>query len=272
MYRLIACDLDETLLDDERRISPENLDAIRKARSRGVKFVPATGRGYVTVQSTLKDLGVWNAEEEYVISLNGGAITENRGNRLLETHGISYDLAHQLFEAGLNYPVCIHVYTLEHVYIYQMNLEEAAYIKGRMEGIIELTDEDISFLRKEPLMKVLFQSPDALLLRRIEEELKPITDQEVAVSFSSGRYIEFNRLGVTKGGGLLHLAELLGIKQEETIAIGDNFNDLPMILDAGLGVCVANGVPEVKEQSDYICMNSNNQHAISEVIHKFILN
>lgn len=74
MYKIIACDLDETLLSDDRTISKDNVEAIEKAKELGVKFVPATGRGFNTVGGTLKDLGLYDLENEYVISYNGGAL------------------------------------------------------------------------------------------------------------------------------------------------------------------------------------------------------
>jgi HAD superfamily hydrolase (TIGR01484 family) len=78
MYKIIACDLDETLLGTDRKISEKNKEAILKAKELGVRFVPATGRGYRTVEGNLKELGLYDLENEYVISFNGGAITENR--------------------------------------------------------------------------------------------------------------------------------------------------------------------------------------------------
>ena len=80
MYKLITCDLDETLLNDEHNISKENLQAIKAASKLGVKFVPTTGRGYNSVRNTLEKLGLADQEQEYVISYNGGAITENKEN------------------------------------------------------------------------------------------------------------------------------------------------------------------------------------------------
>ena len=83
MYKIIACDLDETLLGSDRTIPERNIRAIRKARDMGLRFVPATGRGYHSVAPTLKDLDLFQKEKEYVISYNGGAITENKDWRLL---------------------------------------------------------------------------------------------------------------------------------------------------------------------------------------------
>ena len=100
MYRIIACDLDETLLSSDHSVCKRNLEAIEKARKAGVKFVPATGRGYHSVDPTLRQLGLMGEKGEYVISFNGGAITENFQNRLLHFEGISFDLARTLYEIG----------------------------------------------------------------------------------------------------------------------------------------------------------------------------
>ena len=87
----------------------------------------------------------------------------------------------------------------------------------------------------------------------------------------SGRYLEFNARGVNKGAGLLRLAAALGVDPSETIAIGDNWNDWPMIRDAALGVAVANAVEDMKPQCDYVCTASCNENAVAEVIGKFVL-
>ena len=270
MYKMIACDLDETLLSDSRMISRENIEAIRLAKQNGVKFVPATGRGYRTVQGTLKTLGLYDEEGEYVISFNGGAITENKNNRLLEFTGISYELTEKLFRFGLKYDVCIHIYTSDDVYLYHLNEEESRYLKGRMDGCIEMANADIAFLKEAPLVKVLYQNLDLGLLNRIKDDITCITDGNVSVSFSANRYIEFNQIGVDKGEGLIKLANHLGIAREETIAIGDNLNDASMIQAAGLGVCVKNAVEEMKPTAGYVCKSTNNENAIAEVIEKFI--
>lgn len=97
MYKLVACDLDETLLNSDNQVSEKNIEAIKRADALGVKFVLATGRGYATVQGTLEEIGLHNLENEYVISFNGGAVTENKGNRLLHFQGISFDFASELY-------------------------------------------------------------------------------------------------------------------------------------------------------------------------------
>ncbi len=270
MYKLIACDLDETLLSLDNTVSQKNVAAIQKADEQGVKFVLATGRGYQTVQGTLQEIGLYDKADEYVISFNGGAVTENKGNRLLHFEGISFEFASELYKRGLNYDVCIHVYTQEEVYVYNLVEEEREHLKTKME-VIEIDRQDIDFLKDEDIVKVLYMNTDRAYLEAIADDLKDIT-QDSDVSYSSNRYLEFNQKGVNKGAGIRFLADHLGIDIEETIAIGDNFNDLPMLETAGLAVGVQNMVPDLKEKMDYIAKATHEEDAIHEVIEKFILN
>lgn len=269
MYKIIACDLDETLLGDDRSISKENKEAIKKAKQLGVKFVPATGRGFNTVDSTLKELGLYNLENEYVISYNGGAITENKNNKVLHFKGITFEKAEELYKRGLNYDVCIHVYTKDMVYAYHYIQEEIDYLAGRME-VTEIFGDNIDFLKGQDIVKVLYMNTDYNYLNKIEEDLKDITS-ELDVSYSSNRYIEFNHKGVNKGQGLVKLAEMLHVDLKDTIAIGDNFNDLSMIKIAGLGVGVQNTIEDMKKECDVITKATNNESAIAEVIDQYIL-
>lgn len=269
MYKIIACDLDETLIRSDRTVSKEDIEAIKKAKALGLKFVLATGRGFNSVEGTLKDLGLYDLADEYVISYNGGAITENKDSKLLHFEGISFELASELYERGLDYDVCIHVYTKDQVYVYNYTQEEIDYLAGRME-VTEIFDKNIDFLKGQEIVKCLYMNTDFAYLNQIEEDLKDITG-EVDVSYSANRYIEFNQQGVTKGAGLKKLADLLGVDMKDTITIGDNINDLSMIKAAGLGVGVRNAVESMKKDCDYITKATCDENAVAEVIHTFVL-
>ncbi len=269
MYRIVACDLDETLLRLDRTIGAEDIRAVKEAVSRGVRFVPATGRGYNSVQGTLKELGLYGRPGQYVLSYNGGAITENAGNRLLHFEGLSFETADELYRRGLSYDVCIHVYTLDMVYIFNLTQDEIDYQANRME--ITVVDwQDLSLLKGQPIAKVLYTNTDRAYLNRIAEELADITG-DLDVSYSSNRYLEFNPRGVNKGTGLMRLADLCGVDLSETVAIGDNFNDLPMIRAAGLGVGVANTVPEMKDLCGIITKATCDECAVAEVLNQYVL-
>ncbi|HAW13314.1 MAG: Cof-type HAD-IIB family hydrolase [Bulleidia sp.] len=271
MYKIIACDLDETLISRDRSISKENIEAIQRAKQAGVRFVPATGRGYNSVRNELKTLGLYDLENEYVISYNGGAITENKDERVLHFQGITFKEAQDLYIRGLSYDhICIHIYTPDQVWVRNFYPEEVEYLACR-QPCTEIFGDDIEFLKEKEIVKAIYMNTDYDYLRKIQSQITDLT-MDLDVSFSSNRYMEFNRKGVSKGKGLHKLADLLGVDIRDTIAIGDNYNDLSMIKEAGLGVGVANTVEAMKKECDYITKADCDHSAIAEVINRFIFN
>ena len=272
-YKLIACDLDETLLNDEHLVGAKNVAAIKRAREEyGVKFVPATGRGFMQIQPELKELQLYDLEGEYVISFNGGALTENKNNRIIEFKGLEFSKMKEIFEAGLNFDVCIHVYTPDNLYVFNLSESERQRIKNQKLEAVYPEVNSVDFLKDTPISKILYQNVDVPYLMSLEEGLKPITDGHCAVSYSSNRYMEFNALGVDKGQGLIDLANKLGIAIEETIAVGDNYNDMAMLKVAGLSVAANNAVDDVKAACDYTTNANNIEGVVAELIEKFIFN
>ena len=271
MYKIIACDLDEKLISRDRSISKENIEAIQRAKQAGVRFVPATGRGYNSVRNELKTLGLYDLENEYVISYNGGAITENKDERVLHFQGITFKEAQDLYIRGLSYDhICINIYTPDQVWVRNFYPEEVEYLACR-QPCTEIFGDDIEFLKEKEIVKAIYMNTDYDYLRKIQSQITDLT-MDLDVSFSSNRYMEFNRKGVSKGKGLHKLADLLGVDIRDTIAIGDNYNDLSMIKEAGLGVGVANTVEAMKKECDYITKADCDHSAIAEVINRFIFN
>ena len=271
MYKLIASDMDETLLNDEHEICQRNIDLIMKAKEKGVKFVPATGRGFMSIQENLKILGLYDEVGEYVISFNGGALCENKDNRILFFNGLSFEKTKEIFEFGLTCDVCIHVYTQDQVYIYNLNESEAQRIQNQKLDCVIMEENTMDFLKDTPISKILYQKTDIPYLMSLEPKMQDIVAGECAVSYSSNRYMEFNKIGVDKGQGLIKLAELLGIDISETIAVGDNYNDMPMLKVAGLSVAAQNAVEDVQKACDVTTMADNNEGVIAEIIERFIL-
>ena len=99
-----------------------------------------------------------------------------------------------------------------------------------------------------------------------------IRDRCVTVSYSSNQYMEFNALGIDKGKGLIDLANKLGIDIKDTIAIGDNYNDISMLKASGLAVGANNAAEDVKNICDYVTMADNNEGVVAEVIERYIFN
>ena len=269
-YKIIACDMDETLLSSDASICRRNIEAIAKAKAQGVKFVPCTGRGFRSVEGVLKTLNLFDEAGQYVIGFNGASITENKGHRSLFWDPIPFDLADTIYRKSASYGLCMHIYTRDTVYISGVTPDEEDFLRGRM-AYVPTAEKTLDFLRgKEEVCKLIIMHTDYSRLQEIHAEMLPLLD-DITVSFSSNRYIEFMHKGVTKGVALLKLAAMLGVQPEETMAIGDNINDIEMLQAAGLSVGVHNLNPLIRQYCNVVTNATNNDGAVGEAIETFVL-
>lgn len=269
-YKIIACDMDETLLSSDASICRRNIEAIANAKAQGVKFVPCTGRGFRSVEGVLKTLNLFDEAGQYVIGFNGASITENKGHRSLFWDPIPFDLADRIYRKSASYGLCMHIYTRDTVYISGVTPDEEDFLRGRM-AYVPTAEKTLDFLRgKEEVCKLIIMHTDYSRLQEIHAEMKPLLD-DITVSFSSNRYIEFMHKGVTKGVALLKLAAMLGVQPEETMAIVDNINDIEMLQAAGLSVGVHNLNPLIRQYCSVVTNATNNEGAVGEAIETFVL-
>lgn len=265
MYKIIATDLDETLLNDQKHVSKTDIDTISNLTQ--CKLVIATGRGYEAVQANLKEIDQFNKENQYLISFNGGVISENKNNRILYSKLMEFDEVQEVFNLGLKYNVCIHVYTLECCYCYRLFEKEKQLLTQGSFHIQEFNTTDLSFLKDKKIAKVLFCKIDIPYLKKIRKEID--LDDRFSISFSSDRYLEINPKGVNKGLGLLKLCEILNIDIKDTIGVGDNINDIELIQNSGIGIGVKNTIPEVIPYCDEIIDVDNNHNPITYIANKY---
>lgn len=275
MYRLIASDMDETFLDGDHRIPPANISAIRRARDCGVLFVPSSGRAYASIMHSIAGIDPELMEGSYVISFNGGFINRYGDPEPLVSCGLDRDRAAALYADGLARGLCVLLNMPDGVvHILDAPESERRYVSAY--SGIELKDS-ASFPTFESLrletapVKVCYMSDDFDGLKRLGATIADdLAALDVEPTFSSGRYMELMPRGVTKGAGLLKLAEILGISPASTIAVGDSANDLSMIRAAGLGVGVANVTDDVRPHCDVVLSASADEGAIAEVVDRFI--
>ena len=270
MYKLMLSDLDETLLINHH-VPDFNIEAIKKSRYKGLKFIPATGRAYNMIPEILKEIGTYDQAGEYSICFNGGLIVENRNNRILNFKGLSFEQTKIIFEKAKNYDVCVLIFTMDMCYIYNANTEEIERKRAQKAPFTIMDTYNIEHLKNEQIAKIIYQKNDMSYLKMIEQNLNNIIKNKVAISYSSNRYLEFNALGINKGYGLKWLANYLGIDIKETIAIGDNYNDIEMIKTAGLGICVTSANNDIKAVAQYVTKLDYYQGAVKEVVEKFVL-
>ncbi|MDY5277959.1 MAG: Cof-type HAD-IIB family hydrolase [Sharpea porci] len=268
MYKILFSDLDETLLVNHH-VPSFNQEAIQKARQKGVRFVVATGRSYNMIQEILEEIGTYDQVGEYSICFNGGLIVENRNHRILHFQGLEEKLAQELFERGRYLDVCVLVFTLDCCYIYHPDKNEIERKKAQKAPFQVMEEYDFSAVKGQKIAKILFMRRDMDYLRDVKSALEKDFTQ-VSFSFSSNRYIEMNAMGINKGYGISWLCDYLHIDLKDAIAIGDNYNDVPMIKKAGLGCCVESSYDDIKRLSDYVCEKDYGEGAVKEVIEKFI--
>ncbi len=273
MYKMIVCDLDETLMNDDGSLSEKNAAAIQAATAKGVYFVPNSGRSYTSFQNDLETMHLRNQSKQYSISYNGGLILENKNNKPIAINAMPFDVAKGVFTAGMaNHNAATHVYTQDVLYIYNPTLEDSTYLKTRGAEFTEMKTADFDQFKNMNIMKVIMALPTMNERKQMRSDVESIVDpSKLAVTYSSDRYVEFNPAGIDKGSASVQLGKLLGIKPDEIIAAGDNSNDLPMLNAVGLPVSVANGIDSVKEAAKYVTEADNNHDALAEVINKFVL-
>ncbi len=269
MYKMILSDLDETLLVNHH-VPKVNQEAIFKAKEKGVKFVPATGRAFNMIGEILQEIDNYQKEDEYSICFNGGLIVENKDAKILSFQGLPFDLAKEMFEMGKNFDVCVMIFTLDCCYIFNADSDEVER-KTVQKARFEVIDEyNMDFLKDDHIAKLLYEKRDMDYLKGIEKQIQSHVEGRLAVSYSSYRYLEFNPIGVSKGAALKWLADYLHMDIQETIAIGDNYNDTSMIKAAGLGVCVSSATEDIQAMSNYVTKADYDQGAVAEVIEKFV--
>lgn len=255
---LLCTDLDDTLLTSDKRISDENSRAIEYFKSEGGLFTFATGRVPMGARLMLEYVHP-NAP---MVCFNGAAIYDFNDNRILWSRSLDADAvkAVEYIDSLFDF-AGIEVCTDDKIYFCRVNR-----IVEEHQALEKLPDNSLDYHDiPEKWKKVLFMTEsDRLGLIRNAIASSPFADKYTFVQ-SSPWYYELLPKDTSKGEGLMHLADLLGIDRSRTVGVGDNENDLMMIKMAGTGIAVANAIEEVKQAADYITAD-NNSHAIAAVI------
>lgn len=271
IYKLVASDIDETLITSEGIVTTENRQAIKAVQNSGKHFLVATGRSFHDCQRILEDLGTANKEGHYSITYNGGVIVENKNNRIIYKKELAFDQVQAIFKIGASHEnILIHLFGLNGTFTYRLTDDERQRMDNPHE-LVEFFETNVDFLKDTEILKINFQSNDMSYLKRIHHALPDDLKNTLDINYSSGRYLEFNPKGVNKGHAVKLISEQLNITPAEILTIGDNINDLSMIQYAGTGVAVANGVPELKAIANHICENDHNNSAVAEALTQLVL-
>ncbi|HOB29029.1 MAG TPA: Cof-type HAD-IIB family hydrolase [Bacillota bacterium] len=266
-YRLLAIDLDETLLNAESKISPRNKQAIREAVKRDVIITISTGRMYLTSIPYVKELAL-NTDWP-MINYQGALIKTTENGRVLYHRPLTHELAVAIAAVAEEEGEEICAYIDERFYINREN-RYSIYYRNRYDIPVEIVGRMDLFLEKEgrcPTKMTIFNWDGNFT------EVKKILKDGYPGKFTMLKphpfFLEFTHRQATKGQALCRLAEELDIRREEIISFGDSHNDLDMIQYAGLGVAVANACPEVLAAADLVTA-ANTEDGVARVIEDYI--
>lgn len=268
MYKLIALDMDGTLLTSEKKISEKTKSALKKAEEKGVKVVLASGRPLSGITRYLEELDLFKGDD-YVLSFNGGIVINSKTEEVVTSNLLRGSDLKYIYNIAKTLDINIHAFSAKEGLI---TPKMSQYTKHECDinGINAIIKDFNKITDDEYIIKVMMIDPQEKLDEAIRKLPKDLYDK-YSIFKSTPFFLEFTNKEVDKGKGLKKLGEYLGIKKEEIIACGDAENDLSMVKYAGLGVVMENAIDDVKKVADYITL-SNDEDGIAHVVEKFILN
>ena len=270
MIKLLALDMDGTLLNSQKKISQENISAIHKAIKAGVKLVLCTGRPPFGVRPYYELLGLAQ-EDEYVIVDNGCAIHRTSDWKVIDSVALDKQDIHYLYSLTQDSSIQLTLFDEEHYFVVG---ETPSPIVVRDTGYVFTSPTEISLEEAVSGKYTMFQAmflAEKETVDFFEEKYASDICQHFSGVRSQDVIYEVMPAGVTKAFALERLAQKLNIKVEEIMALGDANNDLEMLKFAGLGIAMGNASDYVKSLADNVT-DSNDENGVAKAIEKYLLN
>lgn len=264
--KILFTDLDGTLLNDQKEIPDENKLAIKEALDLNHIVTVTTGRTFESAMQVTHQLGL-DVPGCFLICYNGAVIYDFKEQTSIIDMRMTEDQIQYLFSEAYKYDLYIQTYHGGKIWTNTLGKELLHYSNAsKME--YEIREDVVADLANFP-NKVLLIDFNKEKLIRFQEEHKAWEQNNCSSLFSCDEYLEYCPLGASKGQGLVFLANHLGIPIENTVAVGDEENDISMIRAAGCGIAMKNAKDYVKEAADFVT-SSNNDCGVAKVIRMFL--
>lgn len=278
MIKCIAIDMDGTLLNEEHQITKENVQAVKKAQEAGIEVVIATGRSYPEAITLLRDAGIICS----VICVNGAEVRSVKGE-ITDFHPLNKEAAKQTLDLLEKNDMYIEFFTSEGIFTCDIergySMFRKALLEAEKENMEEHLQERVNYIHNVDSFDLIFQNKDhhiykllafSLDLDQIKEAGKQLEKiEEIAVSSSGKENLEINGISAQKGIALEAFTKEKGISLMDTMAIGDNYNDLSMFQRVGRAVAMGNADGTVKGQCHLVTL-TNNESGVAKAINDVI--
>ncbi|NLK00661.1 MAG: HAD family phosphatase [Clostridia bacterium] len=262
--KLVAIDLDGTLLDSNKKISPRAEKAIRDIREKGVRVTIATGRMFASTRPYAEHLDL----ELPLITYQGALVKLKDNTNILYQRNVPSYLAQEVVAMAREHGYPLNFYLDDHVLVEKASPEILNYARKYNVEVEEINDlTEMSDIGPIKLLAINEREEE---LMKFEEKCRDVFGEELYITKSMPEYLEFMHPEATKAKGLEAVEDYLGIGDGETMAIGDSFNDLEMLHYAGVSVVMGNAREEIKAAADYITA-SNDNDGVAEALEKIIL-
>lgn len=269
-YRVIALDLDGTLLDNQKRILPESLEVLQQARQQGVKVLIVTGRHHVAIRPFYQALEL----DTPAICCNGTYLYDYLGKKVIESDPLTTDAASQIIQrlADTNIHRLMYVddamlYDNQETIARTLQWSNTLPVDLRP-NLLQVDDFNQAMHDYKSIWKFALTTPDRNELHEFTQSIEK--DLGLECEWSWEDQVDIAQSGNSKGKRLKRWVESQGLSMQDVLAFGDNFNDLSMLTTAGLGVAMGNAVDEIKQQATLVTRD-NTQPGIAEVIRKYVL-
>jgi len=265
--RLLAVDLDDTLLRSDLTISYRTRNAIKKAEDAGVKVVLASGRVPAAMEPFARMLGM-HRRLGYLVCNNGTIIQETLAGNIVYEVRLGSKAALAAFDLVDAEDFPVQIYEGDVMYVSRHN--EYTDCDRKLTGLRQVVVENFRAMVGGGCHKLLVPG-DPMLLAPLEKLLRAYLDEDVTLFTSKPYFLEILPARTDKGTALAKVAELLGIKREEVLAIGDSMNDEAMLRWAGMGVAMVNGDERIKAIAGMVTERTNDDDGVAEIIEKYVL-
>jgi Cof subfamily protein (haloacid dehalogenase superfamily) len=265
--RLLALDLDDTLLRSDLSISYRTRNIIKKAEASDVTVVLASGRAPAAMAQFARLLGM-HKRQGYLICNNGTVIQESHSGKVVFEARIPGETALKAYDLANAEGFAVQIYEDDIMYVSRTN--EFTSYDQKLTGLRQVVVENFRAMVQGSCYKLLIPG-DPMLLVPLESIFRTYLGDDITLFTSKPYFLEILPPKTDKGTALAKVAELLGVLQESVLAIGDSMNDEAMIRWAGIGVAMANGDERIKNIASLITEKTNDDDGVAEVIEKFIL-